>query len=120
MEMLLASLTELHSRVGTVEKDEYDRLRRITDEDRMKAEHARLEIERHVARFTNAEIQCQDTVKELSSISVKRAFKLPGPISTIADCTENTPAIKRTYVKVSYAARGRRPPPASDASEGVR
>lgn len=50
MEMLLASLTELHSRMGTVEKDEYDRLPRITDEDRMKAEHARLEIERHVAR----------------------------------------------------------------------
>jgi hypothetical protein len=48
-EMLLASLTELHSRMGTVEKDEYDRLRRITDEDRMKAEHARLEMERHVA-----------------------------------------------------------------------
>ena len=36
--------------MGTVEKDEYDRLRRITDEDRMKAEHARLEMERHVAR----------------------------------------------------------------------
>jgi len=35
--------------MGTVEKDEYDRLRRITDEDRMKAEHARLEMERHVA-----------------------------------------------------------------------
>ena len=31
-----------------VEKDEYDRLRRITDEDRMKPEHARLEMERHV------------------------------------------------------------------------
>jgi len=34
--------------MGTVEKDEYDRLRRITDEDRMKPEHARLEMERHV------------------------------------------------------------------------
>ena len=32
-----------------VEKDEYDRLRRIPDEDRMEAEHARLEMERHVA-----------------------------------------------------------------------
>ena len=48
-EMLLESLTELHSRMGTVEKDGYDRLRKITDEDRMKAEHARLEMERHVA-----------------------------------------------------------------------
>jgi len=44
---------------------------------------------------SHAEIRCQDTVRELSSISVKRAFKLPGPISTIADCTENTPAVKR-------------------------
>ena len=79
--------------MGTVEKDEYDRLRRITDEDRTKAEHARLEMERHVGDHMLT--RCQDTARELSSISVKRAFKLPGPISTIADCTENTPAVKR-------------------------
>jgi hypothetical protein len=48
-EDLLTSLTDLHRKMGTVEKDEYDRLRRITDDDRMKAEHARLEMERHIA-----------------------------------------------------------------------
>jgi hypothetical protein len=56
-EMLLASLTELHSRMRTVDKDEYDRQRRITDEDRMKAEHARLEIE-HVARSPMLRSSC--------------------------------------------------------------
>ncbi len=48
-EMLLSSLDELSTRMGTVDKDEYERLRRITDENRMKAEQARLDMERHIA-----------------------------------------------------------------------
>jgi len=48
-ECLLTSLTQLHTKMGTVERDEYDRLRRITEDDRMKADQARLEMERHIA-----------------------------------------------------------------------
>lgn len=48
-ELLLASLDDLSTRMGTVDKDEYERLRRITEENRMKAEQARLNMERHVA-----------------------------------------------------------------------
>jgi hypothetical protein len=38
-----------HCRIGNVAaKDEYERLRRITEENRMKAEQGRLNMERHV------------------------------------------------------------------------
>ena len=45
----LTSITELQNRLGTVPKREYERLRRVTETNRMKSEQARLELERHLA-----------------------------------------------------------------------
>jgi hypothetical protein len=46
---LLESLTVLHTRMGTVDRDEYERLRRISEQSRMSAERVRLELEQHIA-----------------------------------------------------------------------
>jgi hypothetical protein len=44
-----ASVTELHRKMGTSPKADYDRLQRVTDEARVKSEQARLALEQHVA-----------------------------------------------------------------------
>ena len=44
-----ASITELQQKMGTSSKDEYERLRRIVDETRVKSEQSRLALEQHIA-----------------------------------------------------------------------
>ncbi len=41
------AVTELQRRMGTSAKEEYERLNRIADEARLKAEHARIALEQH-------------------------------------------------------------------------
>jgi hypothetical protein len=43
------AVRELHRRMGTSPKDEYDRLARASNEARVRSEHARLALEQHVA-----------------------------------------------------------------------
>jgi hypothetical protein len=43
------AVTELHRKMGTVSKSEYERLSQAADEARLKSEAARLAVERHVA-----------------------------------------------------------------------
>ena len=42
-------VAELNRKMGTSPKADYDRLQRISDEARVKSEHARLALEEHVA-----------------------------------------------------------------------
>jgi hypothetical protein len=44
-----ASITDLNQRMGTSPQAEYDRHRRIVDEERGKSEQARLALEQHIA-----------------------------------------------------------------------
>lgn len=44
-----AVLTELHQKMGTSLKAEYDRLQLLVDEARIQSEQARLALERHIA-----------------------------------------------------------------------
>jgi hypothetical protein len=43
------AVRELHLKMGTSPKHEYDRLERATNEARVRSEHARLALEQHVA-----------------------------------------------------------------------
>jgi hypothetical protein len=43
------AVSELHRRMGTSPKDEYDRLERASNEARVRSEQARLALEQHVA-----------------------------------------------------------------------
>lgn len=43
------AVTTLNNLVGTTPKEEYERLTRAADEDRMKSELARLALEQHIA-----------------------------------------------------------------------
>jgi hypothetical protein len=44
-----AAVSELHLRMGTSPKDEYDRLERASNEARVRSEQARLGLEQHIA-----------------------------------------------------------------------
>ena len=43
------AVRELHQRIGTSPKDEYDRLERASNEARVRSEQARLALEQHIA-----------------------------------------------------------------------
>jgi hypothetical protein len=43
------AVTELHRRIGTSPKEEYERLERISTEARVKSEQARLALEQHIS-----------------------------------------------------------------------
>ena len=43
------AVRELHRRIGTSPKDEYDRLERVSNEARVRSEQARLALEQHIA-----------------------------------------------------------------------
>jgi hypothetical protein len=43
------AVRELHRRIGTSPKDEYDPLERASNEARVRSEQARLALERHIA-----------------------------------------------------------------------
>jgi hypothetical protein len=43
------AVRELHRRIGTSPKDEYDRLERASNEARVRSEQARLALEQHIA-----------------------------------------------------------------------
>lgn len=43
------AVRELHERIGTSLKGEYDRLERASEEARVRSEHARLALEQHIA-----------------------------------------------------------------------
>ena len=43
------AVTEPQRRMGTSAKEEYERLTRVADEARLKAEHARIALEQHAA-----------------------------------------------------------------------
>jgi hypothetical protein len=43
------SVTELHSKMGSVPKEEYERLQRASEENRVHSEEARLALEQHIA-----------------------------------------------------------------------
>jgi hypothetical protein len=44
-----AAVTDLRRKAGTSRKEEYERLNRAANENRMKSEHARLAVEAHIA-----------------------------------------------------------------------
>jgi hypothetical protein len=44
-----AAVSQLHLRMGTSPKDEYDRLERASNEARVRSEQARLALEQHIA-----------------------------------------------------------------------
>ena len=43
------AVTDLHRNMGTSSKEEYERLTRVSNEARVKAEHTRLMLEQHIA-----------------------------------------------------------------------
>jgi hypothetical protein len=44
-----AAVSELHLKIGTSAKDDYDRLERGSNEARVRSEQARLALEQHIA-----------------------------------------------------------------------
>jgi hypothetical protein len=45
----LEAVKEVHRKMGTSPKEEYERLDHVANEARMRSEHARLAVEQHVA-----------------------------------------------------------------------